>query len=196
MNQKIFKRKIFKETNLLKYINVNNYNYFECAAERLISALKLSNVKIKSQKDTLLNNDIDENSSDNRTTGITLESSQDKLKELEMSNNSPTFGKNNINFSNPSSLINKFQIKKCSNNIYSNEPTLKNINSVKNYDEEDPFYNENKFAIEDNLKGSQYGENDLCYENSFNFTLSPNKNLNLYDYYNANNNEFEEVNNI
>ena len=144
MNEKFVKRKRYKETKLLKDINVNNYNLFDVSAERLISALKLSIVKIKSQKDTFFNNnDLEENSSDNRTTGITMESSQDKIKELEISNNSPTFEKNNINFSNPSSLINKFQNKKSSNNIYSNEPTLKNINSVKNYEEDVTFYNEN-----------------------------------------------------
>ena len=199
MNEKFVKRKRYKETKLLKDINVNNYNLFDVSAERLISALKLSIVKIKSQKDTFFNNnDLEENSSDNRTTGITMESSQDKIKELEISNNSPTFEKNNINFSNPSSLINKFQNKKNSNNIYSNEPTLKNINSVKNYEEDVTFYNENKFVIDDNARGSQYGENDLCFENSFNFCSSPNKNLNLYDYYYANNlsHELDDANNI
>ena len=198
MNEKIVKRKRYKKANLLKDINVNNYNLFEFSAERLISSLKLSIVKIKSQKDTLFNNDLEENSSENRTTGLTMESSQDKLKELEIPNNSPTFEKNNENLSNPSSLINKFQNKKYSNNMYSNEPTLKNISSIKNYDEDDPFYNGNKFVIDDNFRSSQYGENDLCFENSFNFSSSPNKNLNLYDYYYSNNqnHEFEDVNNI
>ena len=198
MNEKIVKRKRYKKANLLKDINVNNYNLFEFSAERLISSLKLSIVKIKSQKDTLFNNDLEENSSENRTAGLTMESSQDKLKELEIPNNSPTFEKNNENLSNPSSLINKFQNKKYSNNMYSNEPTLKNISSIKNYDEDDPFYNGNKFVIDDNFRSSQYGENDLCFENSFNFSSSPNKNLNLYDYYYSNNqnHEFEDVNNI
>ena len=193
---KLVKRKRYKETNILKGINDNNFNLFEFAAERLISALKLSIVKIKSKKGTLFNNDIEENSSENRTAGITMESSQDKLKELE--NISPSFEKRNINFPNPSSLSNKFENKNCTNNILSNEPTLKNIYSVKKHDDDEPFYNENKFAIEDNLRDSQYRENDLCSENLFNFSSSPNKNLNSCDYYFTNNpsHEFDDVNNI
>ena len=177
MNDKFIRRKRKEDKNknkLLKDLNDSeNYNFFKIASERLILALKLSIVKIKSdaKKGILLNDEIEETASENGTTGLPEESLQEKKMKLEISNNPPAYATNNFILSFPSSL----------NSIYLNDSGLKDIDSISKYNEDNPFNANNKFVIEDNLNGPQNTENDLAFGNFLSFCSNPLNNFNFDD---------------
>ena len=164
-----------------------DYQQFELAAERLISALKLSIVKIKSdsEKGILLNNEMEENITENGTTGTPEESTHNKQMELEMSTSSPTPIPNDINLSFQPSL----------NNINLNDSLIKSVKineSISKNEDESSFMSKNKFIIEDNLNERENNENEYGFGNFFNFFLCPNNNFSYEENNFMNNLNYEQ----
>lgn len=164
-----------------------DYQQFELAAERLISALKLSIVKIKSdsEKGILLNNEMEENITENGTTGTPEESTHNKQMELEMSTSSPTPIPNDINLSFQPSL----------NNINLNDSLIKSVKineSISKNEDESSFMSKNKFIIEDNLNERENNENEYGFGNFFNFFLCPNNNFSYEESNFMNNLNYEQ----